>query len=53
MLRGALRAAQMVRAGELASMYRHAPERIPEAIHAARVGAVAEFRDASAAGGAL
>lgn len=45
LLSGALRAAQAVRAGELAAMYSHAPERIPEAIHAARVGAVAEFRD--------
>jgi tRNA nucleotidyltransferase (CCA-adding enzyme) len=45
-LGGALRAAQTVRAGELAALYVHAPERIPEAIHAARVGAVSEFCDA-------
>jgi tRNA nucleotidyltransferase (CCA-adding enzyme) len=47
-LRGALRAAQTVKAGELAALYMQAPERIPEAIYAARVGAVAEFRDALA-----
>jgi tRNA nucleotidyltransferase (CCA-adding enzyme) len=45
-LGGALRAAQTVRAGELAALYVQAPERIPEAIHAARVGAVSQFRDA-------
>jgi tRNA nucleotidyltransferase (CCA-adding enzyme) len=47
-LGGALRAAQAVRAGELAALYTQAPERIPEAIYAARVGAVAQFRDGSA-----
>jgi tRNA nucleotidyltransferase (CCA-adding enzyme) len=46
LLSGALRAAQTVKAGEVAALYTQAPERIPEAIYAARVGAVAEFRDA-------
>jgi tRNA nucleotidyltransferase (CCA-adding enzyme) len=46
LLSGALRAAQAVKAGELARLYTQSPERIPEAIYAARVGAVAEFRDA-------
>jgi tRNA nucleotidyltransferase (CCA-adding enzyme) len=44
-LRGALAAAQTVRAGEVAALYSAMPERIPEAIHAARVGAVAGFLD--------
>ncbi|HEY4074909.1 MAG TPA: multifunctional CCA addition/repair protein [Herbaspirillum sp.] len=48
LLNGALRAAQTVKAGELAALYTQAPERIPEAIHAARVGAVLQFRDAFA-----
>ncbi|HEY4318066.1 MAG TPA: multifunctional CCA addition/repair protein [Herbaspirillum sp.] len=47
-LRGALHAAQAVKAGELAALYTQAPERIPEAIYAARVGAVAQFQDAFA-----
>jgi tRNA nucleotidyltransferase (CCA-adding enzyme) len=47
-LRGALHAAQAVRAGEVAALYTQSPERIPEAIYAARVGAVVEFRDAFA-----
>ncbi|MDB5776703.1 MAG: multifunctional addition/repair protein [Herbaspirillum sp.] len=47
-LRGALAAAQTVRAGEVAALYSATPERIPEAIHAARVGAVAGFRDKGA-----
>jgi tRNA nucleotidyltransferase (CCA-adding enzyme) len=47
-LRGALHAAQAVRAGEVAALYAQSPERIPEAIYAARVGAVVEFRDALA-----
>jgi tRNA nucleotidyltransferase (CCA-adding enzyme) len=46
LLRGALHAAQTVKAGEVAGLYSHTPERIPEAIYAARVGAVVEFRDA-------
>lgn len=46
LLSGALHAAQAVRAGELARLYTQSPERIPEAIYAARVGAVAEYRDA-------
>jgi tRNA nucleotidyltransferase (CCA-adding enzyme) len=48
LLNGALRAAQAVKAGELAALYAQSPERIPEAIHAARVGAVLQFRDAFA-----
>ncbi|RXZ36519.1 multifunctional CCA addition/repair protein [Oxalobacteraceae bacterium CAVE-383] len=44
-LAGALRAAQTVKAGEVAALYAQAPERIPEAIHAARVGAIAQFRE--------
>jgi tRNA nucleotidyltransferase (CCA-adding enzyme) len=48
LLNGALRAAQTVKAGELAALYTQSPERIPEAIHAARVGAVLQFRDAFA-----
>jgi tRNA nucleotidyltransferase (CCA-adding enzyme) len=48
LLNGALRAAQTVKAGELAALYKQSPERIPEAIHAARVGAVLQFRDAFA-----
>jgi len=48
-LRGALAAAQTVRAGEVAALYSATPERIPEAIHAARIGAVAGFLDKWAA----
>ena len=44
-LKGALHAAQTVRAGEVAALYAQTPERIPEAIHAARVGAIAQFRE--------
>src|SRR5450830_34479 len=46
LLSGAMRAAQTVRAGEVEAMYSAMPERIPEAIYAARVGAISEFRDA-------
>ncbi|RJF97600.1 multifunctional CCA addition/repair protein [Noviherbaspirillum saxi] len=41
----ALRAAQSVRSGEVARRYKDQPQKIPEAIHAARVEAVAEVVD--------
>lgn len=44
-LKGALHAAQTVRAGEVAALYKQTPERIPEAIHAARIGAIVQFRE--------
>jgi tRNA nucleotidyltransferase (CCA-adding enzyme) len=44
-LLGVLKAAQEVKAREVAALYATTPERIPDAIYAARVGAVAQFRD--------
>ena len=42
-LEQALAAATSVNAGEIARLHADAPKRIPEAVHAARVGAVAEI----------
>lgn len=44
-MEGVLHAAQAVDAGAVAAMYSQAPQQIAAAIHAARVGAVLQFRE--------